>query len=151
MKALVGLLAWQVAISAAADHTFVVLNRSEQNSLVRVAPDGGFIATIANGAGGVGITKDSSGDYIVAAVHSLLRVTSTGNVTAIAKARKSIFTSALDTIICCKSAPVSGAIACGRNATRSTGCRCTATASPHSISTNRYCRSTVDIVRSANC
>jgi hypothetical protein len=66
--------------------SFVVLNRSAENSLVRVSSDGHLISIIAAKAGGYGLTKDSAGDYIIAAVSSLLRVTRLGSVSVIAKA-----------------------------------------------------------------
>lgn len=77
------LAAWP---GTAADGTFVVLNRTAENSLVRVSPEGHWIGTIAEKAGGNGLTKDSAGDYIIAAVSSLLRVTRSGSVSIIAKA-----------------------------------------------------------------
>jgi streptogramin lyase len=80
-------LACLATLSAtAADYSYVVLNSSDRNSLVRLAPDGTFLATIANGAGGHGMTKDGSGNYIVAAVGSLRKVTPSGGVSTIAKA-----------------------------------------------------------------
>jgi uncharacterized protein YjiK len=77
------LAAWPAAAAAG---SFVVLNRSAENSLVRVSSDGHLISIIAAKAGGRGLTKDSAGDYIVAAVSSLLRVTPSGSVTTIATA-----------------------------------------------------------------
>jgi len=66
--------------------SFVVLNRSANNSLVRVSTDGRLISTIAVNVGGYGLTKDNAGNYIVAAVWSLLRVTPSGSVSTIATA-----------------------------------------------------------------
>ena len=77
------LVAWSATAAAG---SFVVLNRSAENSLVRVSSDGRLINMIAAKAGGYGLTKDSAGDYIVAAVSSLLRVTPSGRVSTIATA-----------------------------------------------------------------
>ena len=68
--------------------SYVVLNRSDNNSLVRVSTDGHSISKIAERAGGYSLVKDNAGNYIVAAVSSLLRVTPSGNVTMIAKASR---------------------------------------------------------------
>jgi hypothetical protein len=83
----IGLLALLAAGSAgAADYSVVVLNKSSKNSLVRFDSYGRFVATIANGAGGSGLATDRDGNYIVAALGSLLRVTPSGKVATIAKA-----------------------------------------------------------------
>jgi sugar lactone lactonase YvrE len=74
------------ACASVESYSFVILNRSSSNSLVRYDAHGQFVATIANGAGGVSFAKDRNGNYIVAAVGSLLRVTPAGTVTTIAKA-----------------------------------------------------------------
>ncbi len=68
----------------AGDVSYVVLNRSEVNSLVRVSEDGKSITTIANGAGGHGLAVDGNGDYIVAAISRLLRVRRSGTVETVA-------------------------------------------------------------------
>jgi DNA-binding beta-propeller fold protein YncE len=75
-----------VCQAIAADVSYVVLNRSDHNSLVRVSADGRSISTIAEHAGGYGLARDSAGNYIVAAVSSLLRVTPSGEVSTIVKA-----------------------------------------------------------------
>ena len=77
------LTAWP---ATSAPGSFVVLNRSANNSLVRVSSDGHWISTIAVKVGGYGLTKDRDGNYIIAAVSSLLRVTPSGSVTTIATA-----------------------------------------------------------------
>lgn len=75
--------------ATAADFSYVGLNRlADRNSLVRVSADGGTFTTITNGAAGNDLTKDRAGNYIVAAVGSLLRVTPSGVVSTIAKAPK---------------------------------------------------------------
>jgi hypothetical protein len=66
--------------------SFVVLNYSANNSLVRVSSDGHLIGTIAANVGGFGLTKDRADNYIIAAVRSLLRVTPSGSVSTIATA-----------------------------------------------------------------
>jgi hypothetical protein len=79
-------LAWP---SAAGDFSYVVLNGgADRNSLVRVSADGSSITAIAHGAGGYGLAKDHAGNYIVAAVGSLLKVTPYGVVSTIAKTPK---------------------------------------------------------------
>lgn len=70
---------------AASSYSFVMLQDSEKDSLVRISPDG-TVTTIAHGAGGVGLTIDHAGNYVVAARLALLRVTRAGVVTMIAKA-----------------------------------------------------------------
>jgi len=77
------LTAWPATAGAG---SFVVLNRSANNSLVRVSSDGHLIGTLAVKVGGYGLTKDSAGNYIIAAVSSLLRVTPSGGVSTIATA-----------------------------------------------------------------
>jgi hypothetical protein len=77
-------LAWP---AAGGDLSYVVLNgRSSQNGLVRVSADGKSMITIARRASGSGLAKDHDGNYIVASVHWLLRVTPAGEVTTIAEA-----------------------------------------------------------------
>jgi DNA-binding beta-propeller fold protein YncE len=77
----------QLACPAIAAHiSYVVLNRSGNNSLVRVSADGRSISPIAERASGYGLAKDNAGNYVVAAVGSLLRVTPYGNVSTIAEA-----------------------------------------------------------------
>jgi hypothetical protein len=69
------------------DFSYVVLNSYTQaNSLVRVSSDGKTVTGIAHGTAGHGLIKDRSGNYIVAATESLLRVTATGAVSIIAQA-----------------------------------------------------------------
>jgi hypothetical protein len=69
------------------DFSYVVLNaHTETNSLVRVSFDGRSVTTIANRTAGSGLIKDRSGNYIVAATNSLLRVAPTGGVSTIARA-----------------------------------------------------------------
>jgi hypothetical protein len=70
----------------AADYSLVVLNHSTYYSLVRVSPDGQYLATIANGFLGHGLAKDSSGNYLIATGKALLRVTPSGSVTTVAMA-----------------------------------------------------------------
>jgi hypothetical protein len=77
------LAAWPATAVAG---SYVVLNRSAKNSLVRVSSDGNLISTIAVKAGGYGLAKDTAGNYIIAAVSSLLRVTPSGSVSTIATA-----------------------------------------------------------------
>ena len=72
--------------ATAAAGSFVVLNYSANNSLVRVSSDGQLISTIAVNVGGFGLTKDRAGNYLIAAVRSLLRVTPSGSVSTIATA-----------------------------------------------------------------
>jgi sugar lactone lactonase YvrE len=70
----------------AGDISYVVLNRSDVNSLVRVSEDGKSITTIAHGVGGYGLAVDENGDYIIAASTRLLRVRRSGSVETIALA-----------------------------------------------------------------
>jgi len=64
--------------------SYVVLHMYSSDSLVRVSDDGQSRTTIATGAGGQSLAVDQHGDYIVAAVSSLLRVTRSGVVSKIA-------------------------------------------------------------------
>jgi hypothetical protein len=75
-------MAWP---SVAANVSYVVLHQHGSESLVRVSDDGQSRTTIATGAGGYGLAVDKHGDYIVAAVSSLLRVTASGAVSQIAE------------------------------------------------------------------
>jgi streptogramin lyase len=75
------LLAWP---SIAGDVSYVVLGRHPSGDLVRVTEDGRLQKTIASGVGGHGLTVDKSGDYILARVSSLVRVTPSGVVSTIA-------------------------------------------------------------------
>lgn len=77
------LAAWPLA---GGNVSYVVLQDSEEDSLVRVSADCKTITTIANGAAGVGLAVDAAGNYVVAAKSSLLRVTPSGVVTTIATA-----------------------------------------------------------------
>ena len=70
--------------SLAGSVSYVVLHRSVCPSLERVSDDGRVRTTIAVDAGGYGMTVDQQGNYIVAAVSSLLRVTASGSVNKIA-------------------------------------------------------------------
>jgi streptogramin lyase len=74
-------MAWP---SVAGNVSYVVLHKDGPDSLVRISADGQSRTTIATGAGGYGLAVDEHGDYIVAAVSSLLRVTSSGVVGKIA-------------------------------------------------------------------
>ena len=74
-------LAWP---SIAGDVSYVVLGTYPSGDLVRVAVDGRVQKTIASGVGGYGLTVDKRGDYIVARVSSLVRVTPSGVVSTIA-------------------------------------------------------------------
>ncbi|WP_321476296.1 hypothetical protein [uncultured Paludibaculum sp.] len=65
---------------------YVVLQESDRDSLIRVSADGKTVSTIAHGAGGVDLTVDRAGNYVVAAKTALLRVTRAGEVSTIAKA-----------------------------------------------------------------
>ena len=72
--------------AVAGDVSYVVLYRSGPDSLVRVSGDGKSLTTIATRANGYGLAADGHGNYIVAAVSSLLRVTPSGVVSTIATA-----------------------------------------------------------------
>jgi streptogramin lyase len=74
-------LAWP---SIAGDVSYVVLDRDAAGDLVRVTDDGRLQKTIARGVGGHGLTVDKGGDYILARVSSLVRVTPLGIVSTIA-------------------------------------------------------------------
>lgn len=58
-----------------AELSFVVLRSSEKYSLVRVSADGKLVTTIAHGAPGVGLAKDTAGNYVIAAATKLLIAT----------------------------------------------------------------------------
>ena len=66
--------------------SYVALQDSDRDSLVRISADGKTVTSIANGAAGVGLAVDGSGNYIVAAKSKLLRVTRDGKVSTIADA-----------------------------------------------------------------
>ena len=71
---------------SAAGPSYVVLQKDEKESLVRISADGKRKSVIASGiVGGVGLAKDSAGNYIVLAKDGLLRVTPSGAVTTIAR------------------------------------------------------------------
>ncbi len=71
---------------SASSPSYVVLQKDEQESLVRVSADGKRKTIIASGiVGGVGLAKDRLGNYIVLAKAGLLRVTPSGAITTIAK------------------------------------------------------------------
>ena len=72
--------------ATAASVSYVLLQDSDENSLIRISADGKTIRTIASAAAGVGLAADYSGDYIIAARSKLLRVKRTGNVTTVAPA-----------------------------------------------------------------
>lgn len=71
---------------AAGSLSYVVLQDSDRDSLVRVSANGKQTATIASGVGGVDLTLDRVGNYVVAARSALKRVTPSGVVTTIANA-----------------------------------------------------------------
>jgi hypothetical protein len=78
-----------VSSAAGADFSYVVLNdRTDHNGLVRVSSDGRSITTIADKVHGHGFAKDRSGNYIVATLDSLAKVTPAGLVSTIATAPK---------------------------------------------------------------
>ena len=64
----------------------MVLQDSDQNSLVRVSVDGKSVTTIASGVPGVALAIDAAGNYIVVSESMLSRVTPAGVVTPLAKA-----------------------------------------------------------------
>ena len=66
--------------------SYVVLQDSDENSLVRVSMDGKSVTTIARGIRGIALAIDAHGDYIVASKSVLWRVTPRGEVTEIVKA-----------------------------------------------------------------
>jgi len=70
--------------SAAGDISYVLLYKS--GGLARISDDGTRRTTIASGVLGYGLAADNNGDYIVAALHWLVRVTPSGAVTTIAEA-----------------------------------------------------------------
>lgn len=75
------MITWPVVAGSV---SYVVLHQFGSASLERVSDDGRTRTTIATGAGGYGLALDKQGDYIVAAVSSLLRVTPSGAVSTIA-------------------------------------------------------------------
>jgi hypothetical protein len=76
-------MAWP---SLAGDVSYVVLYREGLDNLLRVSEDGRFSKRIATVEGGYGLALDNSGDYIVAALTSVFRVTPAGKVEKIAEA-----------------------------------------------------------------
>ncbi|MGD0501078.1 MAG: hypothetical protein ABSC23_21920 [Bryobacteraceae bacterium] len=69
--------------SLAGNVSYVVLASGD---LVRIPDDGRSATTLAAGVGGRGLAIDRRGDYIVACISSLVRVTASGVVTQIAAA-----------------------------------------------------------------
>jgi hypothetical protein len=65
---------------------YVVLQDDDKDSLVGISADGTVFSTIAESAGGVALTTDNDGNYIVVGKSRLLRVTPSGNVSTIATA-----------------------------------------------------------------
>jgi hypothetical protein len=76
-------LIWTTAATAA---SYVVLQESEQDSLVRVSADGTSVTTIARGVPGVALAIDAAGNYIVASKSAIFRVTREGQVTHVVDA-----------------------------------------------------------------
>lgn len=74
-------LAWP---SVAGNVSYVVLHGKGSDGLIRVSGDGQSRATIAAGVVGSGLATDGRGDYIVATIGSLVRVTASGVVSNIA-------------------------------------------------------------------
>ncbi len=72
--------------SATAAASYVVLQDSQQASLVRISRDGKTVTKIAGNAAGLGLAIDHSGNYLVAARSAILRVTPAGSVTRLAAA-----------------------------------------------------------------
>jgi len=75
------MLAWP---SIAGDVSYVVLGTYPAGDLVRVTDDGRLPKRIASGVGGYGLAVNRGGDYILARVSSLVRVTPSGDVSTIA-------------------------------------------------------------------
>lgn len=85
------LLSWFLLLLSAApiatgSVSYVVVQDSDQDSLIRISGDGKSVTTIASGAAGVSLAVDRAGNYVVAARSALLRVTRSGVVTTIATA-----------------------------------------------------------------
>jgi hypothetical protein len=74
------------AATPAGSVSYVALQDSDKNSLVRISFDTRTATTIANNAAGVDLALDADGNYVVAAKSALLRVTPAGKVAVIAKA-----------------------------------------------------------------
>lgn len=70
--------------AVAGDVSYVVSRGIGPDSLIRVSSDGRSLTRIATVAKGFGLAADEHGNYIVAAVSSLLRVTPSGEVNRIA-------------------------------------------------------------------
>lgn len=66
--------------------SYVVLQDTDESSLVRVSADGRVVVKIADHAAGLGLAQDENGDYVVGARSRLLRVTKTGEISIIATA-----------------------------------------------------------------
>jgi len=67
--------------------SYVVLQNSPKNSLVRVSASGASVETIAEGCGGIGLAIDrSNGDYIIASNSALLHATNRGVISTVANA-----------------------------------------------------------------
>jgi len=66
--------------------SYVVLQKSSENSLVRMSADRKSVTTIARGISGFALAIDAAGNYIVASESSISRVTPGGAVTHIADA-----------------------------------------------------------------
>src|SRR3954447_3030316 len=71
--------------AVADDTSYVAINGNTASGLVKIASDGS-ITTIAPGVRGISLIRDRNGDFIVAAVSALLRVTPLGAVSTIANA-----------------------------------------------------------------
>jgi len=66
--------------------SYIVLQDAEKDSLIGISSEGKLVSTIANGAGGVALTADKDGNYIVAGKSRLLRVSPSGAVSTVATA-----------------------------------------------------------------
>jgi hypothetical protein len=66
--------------------SYVMISSSTTGALIRASGDFHSLTTIAPISNGTGVGKDLNGDYLVTTSKSLLRVTPTGTVTAIANA-----------------------------------------------------------------
>jgi sugar lactone lactonase YvrE len=84
-RILLPLAALALGASAGAG-SYVVLQDSSENSLVRVSADGKSVTTIARGISGIALAIDAAGNYIVASRSSISRVSPGGAVTHIADA-----------------------------------------------------------------
>jgi len=75
-----------VAPIPAASFSYVVLQHSQRDSLIRVSADGKDMTTIATGIDGSGLALDADGNYIVVTRSKVLRVTPSGIVSTIVEA-----------------------------------------------------------------